>query len=120
MEEGSLQNLNRIGCCLESRWPCLFPQNGIIMHEFGHAAGFAHEQSRADRDGDAVVLYGNIQSGREGNFRKQAYGVGLVYENAPYDAGSVMHYSTTVSVNKLFKIFSLKEGMKLNEGSESS
>lgn len=69
------------------------------MHEFGHAAGFAHEHSRADRDGQSVMLYGNIQSGREGNFAKQAFGEGLIYDNAPYDAGSVMHYSAGVSMN---------------------
>lgn len=72
------------------------------MHEFGHAAGFAHEQSRADRDAQAKMLYGNIDSGRENNFVKQAFGEGLIYSNAPYDASSVMHYSLTVSVtNKL-------------------
>lgn len=71
------------------------------MHEFGHAAGFAHEHSGADRDRNAVMLYGNILSTRVNNFDKQAFGQGLVYDNAPYDVGSVMHYSLTVSNQQL-------------------
>lgn len=70
-----------------------------MQHEFGHAAGFAHEHARADRAREAVMMYGSVQTGRENNFRKQAYGQGLVYDNAPYDPSSVMHYGRTVSCN---------------------
>ena len=118
-----------VGCCLKSSWCYLYSQRGTIMHEFGHAAGFAHEHSRADRDADSVMLYGNIQSGREANFDKQAYGQGLVFENAPYDAGSVMHYSTTVSTNNVIIkqivqnlvvrcMYFLKYGIKLLKGAK--
>lgn len=68
------------------------------MHEFGHAAGFLHEQSRVDRDDEAKILYGNIQETKEHNFIKRSLGYMLNYDNAPYDVSSVMHYSLTVSI----------------------
>ncbi|XP_066983949.1 zinc metalloproteinase nas-4-like isoform X2 [Macrobrachium rosenbergii] len=64
---------------------------GIAMHEFMHAVGFWHEQSRYDRDDYIYVDYSNIQPGMDYNFKKydwstiQNLGVG-------YDLGSIMHY----------------------------
>lgn len=65
-----------------------------IEHEFFHALGFWHEQSRADRDDYVTIMWDNIESGREHNFNK--------YDdsntdslNVAYDYTSVMHYSKT-------------------------
>ncbi|XP_069950740.1 zinc metalloproteinase nas-4-like [Cherax quadricarinatus] len=68
---------------------CLYV--GIVMHELMHAAGFWHEQSRADRDNYITINKLNVQSGMWYNFEKypwdriQSLGI-------DYDLGSVMHY----------------------------
>lgn len=36
---------------------------GSVIHEFLHALGFHHEQSRTDRDEYVTVNYDNIQPG---------------------------------------------------------
>ncbi|NXR74179.1 MEP1B protein, partial [Pycnonotus jocosus] len=69
-----------------------------VQHEFLHALGFWHEQSRSDRDDYVTIVWDRIQSGREHNFNK--------YDdkrsdslNVPYDYNSVMHYSKTAFRN---------------------
>jgi hypothetical protein len=62
---------------------------GIIQHEFLHALGFNHEQSRADRDTFVTINYPNIEEGKESNFEKVLSTDSL---GRPYDYGSVMHY----------------------------
>ncbi|XP_054579582.1 meprin A subunit beta [Eptesicus fuscus] len=69
-----------------------------IQHEFLHALGFWHEQSRSDRDDYVSIIWDRIQSGKENNFN--------VYDdqvsdslNVPYDYTSVMHYSKTAFRN---------------------
>ncbi|CAK6966809.1 meprin A subunit beta, partial [Scomber scombrus] len=63
-----------------------------IEHEFLHALGFWHEQSRADRDDYVRIMWDRISEGREHNFNtyndttSSSLGV-------PYDYGSMMHYS---------------------------
>ncbi|XP_056277586.1 meprin A subunit beta [Pseudoliparis swirei] len=63
-----------------------------IEHEFLHALGFWHEQSRADRDDYVNIMWDRISAGKENNFKSyndttsSALGV-------PYDYGSMMHYS---------------------------
>jgi len=67
------------------------PRHGTIMHEFLHAYGFYHEQSRSDRDDWVIVNWDNIMSGFERNFRK--YDVNSIdLLDTEYDYGSVMHY----------------------------
>ncbi|XP_073333245.1 meprin A subunit beta isoform X1 [Pagrus major] len=67
---------------------------GTVEHEFLHALGFWHEQSRADRDDYVNIMWDRIEAGKEHNFRtyddKTSSALGV-----PYDYGSVMHYSKT-------------------------
>ncbi|XP_018410803.1 PREDICTED: meprin A subunit beta-like [Nanorana parkeri] len=63
-----------------------------VQHEFLHALGFHHEQSRSDRDDYVTIVWNKIQPGKEHNF--QAYDDRTVSSlNVPYDYTSVMHYS---------------------------
>ncbi len=70
----------------------------IIAHEFGHALGIVHEQSRNDRDPYVTIVTANISStcgsngtaDCSGNFTKDS-GTAL-YLYGPYDYDSVMHY----------------------------
>uniref|UniRef100_A0A8C5DJY7 Metalloendopeptidase n=1 Tax=Gouania willdenowi TaxID=441366 RepID=A0A8C5DJY7_GOUWI len=63
-----------------------------IEHEFLHALGFWHEQSRSDRDDYVRIMWDRISTGKEHNFNtyndttSSSLGV-------PYDYGSMMHYS---------------------------
>lgn len=67
---------------------------GTTAHEFMHAMGWFHEQSRPDRDDHVTIMYENITPGYESNFNKYSTSVvGLLHY--PYDYGSVMHYSST-------------------------
>jgi len=64
---------------------------GIVMHELMHAAGFWHEQSRADRDSHIRINWQNIIKGMEYNFLK--YDLNKIdHLDAAYDTCSVMHY----------------------------
>lgn len=68
-----------------------FHVSGIVMHELMHAAGFWHEQSRADRDDHITINWANIQTGMEFNFLK--YDLRKIdHLGAKYDTCSVMHY----------------------------
>lgn len=69
-----------------SRQGCVFRQ--IIQHEVLHALGFNHEQTRSDRDQHVRILFQNVESGREFNFRR----LNTINLGTPYDYGSVMHY----------------------------
>ncbi|MGB3465928.1 MAG: M12 family metallopeptidase [Cyclobacteriaceae bacterium] len=69
---------------------------GNTIHEIGHAVGLYHEQSRADRDTYVNILFQNIQSGRENNFRTyiQSGTDGDEYTST-LDFGSIMMYGPT-------------------------
>merc|ERR1719384_1819662 len=67
---------------------------GIVQHEFMHALGFWHEQSRADRDDNVQILWNNINPSMKFNFMKYTL-TQIQHLNAPYDTCSVMHYSAT-------------------------
>jgi hypothetical protein len=65
---------------------------GIIEHEFLHALGVWHQQSRSDRDQYVKINENNIIDGMGHNFDR--YTPSLInHFNLPYDFGSVMHYS---------------------------
>lgn len=64
---------------------------GTIQHEFIHALGLYHEQSRADRDSYVSIHWGNIGSTQCHNFYKQ----GSLPSGFPaYDYRSIMHYTS--------------------------
>ena len=64
---------------------------GSVIHEFMHALGFYHEQSRTDRDKYVSIKWDNIIPGMEDQFEK--YGQDkITHLGAKYDVCSVMHY----------------------------
>ncbi|XP_059325705.1 meprin A subunit beta [Ammospiza nelsoni] len=71
---------------------------GTVQHEFLHALGFWHEQSRSDRDDYVTIVWDRIQSGKEHNFNKYDDNRSD-FLNVPYDYNSVMHYSKTAFKN---------------------
>ncbi|MEG3613729.1 Dot/Icm T4SS effector Zinc-dependent metalloprotease LegP [Isoptericola haloaureus] len=62
---------------------------GAAVHEFGHAWGIWHEQSREDRDGFVTIRWANITSGKEHNFNQH---ISDGNDVGAYDYGSIMHY----------------------------
>ncbi|XP_045131019.1 zinc metalloproteinase nas-4-like isoform X1 [Portunus trituberculatus] len=68
---------------------CLYV--GIVIHEFMHAAGFWHEQSRSDRDNYITINMFNVQKGMQPNFVKYGWDK-ILSLGIPYDLESVMHY----------------------------
>uniref|UniRef100_A0A3B4GDV0 Metalloendopeptidase n=1 Tax=Pundamilia nyererei TaxID=303518 RepID=A0A3B4GDV0_9CICH len=62
----------------------------IVEHEFLHALGFYHEQSRYDRDDYVTINFENIQEGLS-NFRIVGSDESTTH-GVPYDYLSVMHY----------------------------
>ncbi|XP_028260103.1 meprin A subunit beta [Parambassis ranga] len=67
---------------------------GTVEHEFLHALGFWHEQSRADRDDYVTIMWDRIKPGKEHNFKNYDDTLSSSL-GVPYDYGSVMHYSKT-------------------------
>ncbi|XP_032386820.1 meprin A subunit beta [Etheostoma spectabile] len=63
-----------------------------IEHEFLHALGFWHEQSRADRDDYVNIMWDRISEGKEHNFNTYNDNTSSSL-GVPYDYGSMMHYS---------------------------
>merc|ERR1719309_1753268 len=66
-------------------------EEGIIQHEFLHAAGIGHTQNRPDRDQYVIIHKGNIVSCEKNNFEKYSE-TAFSYHGLPYDFDSVMHY----------------------------
>lgn len=62
---------------------------GAAVHEFGHALGLFHEQSRSDRDSFVDIFLNNVCCDAQSNFDNA--GVGALDVGA-YDYGSIMHY----------------------------
>ncbi|KAG8192041.1 hypothetical protein JTE90_025307 [Oedothorax gibbosus] len=67
-------------------------QMGIVIHEFMHALGFWHEQSRIDRDQYVRIRWENISPGTENNFQKYSAYIQQTLDEE-YDYSSVLHYS---------------------------
>ncbi|XP_076828981.1 meprin A subunit beta, partial [Brachyhypopomus gauderio] len=63
-----------------------------IEHEFLHALGFWHEQSRSDRDDYVTIMWDRILEDKKHNFNKYDDSRSSSL-NVPYDYGSMMHYS---------------------------
>jgi hypothetical protein len=63
----------------------------ILVHEFLHALGVYHEQSRSDRDDFVAIQWSNIQDDAIGNFQKKPDAI----DYFDYDYGSIMHYPRT-------------------------
>ncbi|KAK5861887.1 hypothetical protein PBY51_017328 [Eleginops maclovinus] len=70
----------------------------VVEHEFLHALGFYHEQSRYDRDDYVTIVSENIQEGREHNFDKESNET-TTTQGVPYDYWSVMHYGKDAFTN---------------------
>ncbi|KAK7133210.1 hypothetical protein R3I94_015171 [Phoxinus phoxinus] len=70
----------------------------IVEHEFLHALGFWHEQSRYDRDGYVTINFEKIIKGKEQNFNKYSENF-TTTQGTPYDYYSVMHYGKNAFSN---------------------
>ena len=66
------------------------------MHEFIHAFGHYHEQSRPDRDLYIEVQWNNIN---ESYYSQYAIAEGTATYGVMYDAKSIMHYKTSFFAN---------------------
>jgi len=67
--------------------------NMIVAHEFMHALGIWHEQSRPDRDAWVTINLSVVASNLWHNFNK--YETGITLNDTPYDILSIMHYENT-------------------------
>ncbi|XP_068094468.1 meprin A subunit beta-like [Hyperolius riggenbachi] len=65
-----------------------------VQHEFLHALGFYHEQSRSDRNDYVTIEKANIKHGNEHNLDSFSDKVSS-FLNVPYDYTSIMHYDKT-------------------------
>ena len=61
---------------------------GATIHEIMHAAGFWHEQSRADRNTYVTINLANITPANAFNFNQYMNGIDV----GVYDYSSIMHY----------------------------
>lgn len=70
---------------------------GATVHEFLHALGMWHEQSREDRNSFVRILLQNVEVSKRHNFNQQINGSSDI---GGYDYGSIMHYgSHAFSIN---------------------
>jgi len=65
-----------------------------IVHEFMHAIGLWHEQSRYDRDDFVIIHFENVEESKRHNFNKVSDKQSSVY-GVTYNYESVMHYAKT-------------------------
>jgi len=79
---GGVQKVSLVNGCIH---------HYIIIHEFMHAFGFFHEQSRTDRDTYVRIALENVKDGKENNFNSYTASQ-ITALGEPYDYQSVMHY----------------------------
>ncbi|UJR07801.1 hypothetical protein I4U23_012083 [Adineta vaga] len=81
--QGGLQelSLDRSGCMTKD----------TVIHEFLHALGFNHEQTRPDRNQYIKVLYENVQPDQKHNYDISP-AAAIQSAGLPYDFNSIMHY----------------------------
>ena len=77
------QNLNLGAGCVS---------NAVVQHEFLHALGFLHEQSRPDRDDHIEILWDNILPEMHSQFWKMPDHEWDPNLKEHYDVKSVLHY----------------------------
>ncbi|XP_019220676.1 meprin A subunit beta-like isoform X3 [Oreochromis niloticus] len=70
----------------------------IVEHEFLHALGFYHEQSRYDRNDYVTIQFENILEDKKNNFRIVGSNESTTH-GVPYDYLSVMHYAKDAFTN---------------------
>ena len=86
---------------------------GAVVHEFGHAWGLWHEQSREDRDSFIRINWANIETGREHNFNQH---ISDGDDIGPYNYGSIMHYGRfAFSRNNLPTIEPVQAGVTIGQ-----
>lgn len=61
---------------------------GSIIHEFGHAMGLFHEQTRPDRDSYVQIQWANIPADWQSQYQIRSGSAGY----GAYDFDSIMHY----------------------------
>ena len=66
-------------------------KTGKIQHEFLHALGIWHAQSRSDRDKYVKIKLENVDEGNKHNFERYDPSA-VTHYDLPYDFESVMHY----------------------------
>ncbi|KAJ8298379.1 hypothetical protein KUTeg_024910 [Tegillarca granosa] len=74
---------------------CLY--KSTALHEFCHALGMQHEQSRKDRDKHVIVNFDNVNENEKSNFEKEE-----TLDKNPYDYYSVMQYELKVTFYGIF------------------
>lgn len=91
---------------------------GSTIHEFGHAWGLWHEQSREDRNTFVRIEWANIQAGKESNFNQH---ISDGDDLGGYDYGSIMHYgSHAFSKNNKPTIVQLQGGPTIGQRTQLS